>query len=192
MSQLDHLLAAEKNLRTKVDYVAMFKRDPAVVKYCLDARAQHAAAVEARDRVASDMEKIRRLTHGTDMRFHALRDLVGLLEEFDLSCSAIVRFGEGEAWLDGLTNAQFHPQRIWDWREQLIRHMRDELEQYFQGVFGVALALDRIHDRANWIISDVVLKNPRPLVASVASYGFEPVVPAAKGAAHTTLNNLDE
>ena len=85
---LDQLLAQEKTIRTKVDYVAMFKRDPQVVKYCLDARAQHAAAVEARDRVASDMEKIRRLVHGRDMRFHGLRDLVGLLEEFDLCASA--------------------------------------------------------------------------------------------------------
>jgi hypothetical protein len=189
---LDQLLAQEKNLRARVDYVALFKRDAGVVKYLLDAKAQLARAVEARDRVASDMEKIRRLTHGNDMRFHGLRDLVGLIEEFDLSCSAIVRFGEGERWLDGLTNSSFHPQRIWDWREQLVRHMRGELEQYFQGVFGVALALDRIHDRANWIISDVCLKQPRPLRASVASYGFEPVLPAPKGAGHKILNNLDE
>jgi hypothetical protein len=188
---LDQLLAQEKTIRTKVDYVAMFKRDPQVVKYCLDARAQHAAAVEARDRVASDMEKIRRLVHGRDMRFHGLRDLVGLLEEFDLCASACLRFSDGERWLENLTNAQFHPQHVWDWQVVLIRHMRDELEQYFQPVFGVALALDRIHDRANWIISDVCLKNPRPLVASVASYGLEPLT-REREPHRTPLNNLDE
>jgi hypothetical protein len=149
MSQLDELLAAEKSIRTRVDYVSMFKKDANIIKYILDSRAQLAAAVASRDRVASDMEKIRRLTHGSDMRFHGLRDLVGLIEEFDFSLGAILRFQDGERWLDGLTNSSFHPQRIWDWREQLVRHMRGELEQYFQPVFGVALALDGIHARAN-------------------------------------------
>jgi hypothetical protein len=187
---LDQLLAQEKTIRTKVDYVAIFKRDPKVVKYILDARAQHAAALEARDRVQSDLEKIRYLAAaGRDLRFRGRRELLNLVEEFDLSCGAILHFGAGERWLENLQNHQFHPVRVRDWQEVLVNRMLEELCEFFQGIFGLAANFDRVHQQGNWLVKDISEKNPRPLMESMASHGYEPVV---KEPAHKVLTNLDE
>jgi hypothetical protein len=190
MNHLDQLIAQERTIKTQVNYVGMFKRDPKVMKYILDARGQHAAAVEARDRVSSDMEKIRYLAHtGRDLRFRGCRDLLNLVQEFDLSSGAILHFLDGERWLENLQNHQFHPVRVHDWREVLVNRMLEELREFFQGVFGLAANLNRVHQQGNWLVKDISEKNPRPLMESMASHGNEPVV---KEQAHKVLTNLDE
>ena len=188
---LDKLIADGRAIRTKLDFVGMFKKDAGVIKYTLDARAQLAAAVAARDKVSPEMEKIRYLCHaGNDLRFRGNRDLVYLVEQFDLCAGSCVRFGEGEAWLQNLSNAQFHPPRVHDWKDLMLKHALDELKEFFQPCFGVALAFTRIRDQAMFTVKDIADKNPRPLVASVASYGLEPLT-RAREPHRAPLNSLD-
>jgi hypothetical protein len=188
---LDKLIADGAAIRKSIDYVGMFNKYPDKISYCLTARAQYAAAVEARDKVSPEMEKIRYLCHaGSDLRFRGNRDLVYLVEQFDLCCGAILRFGEGEAWLQNLSNAQFFRQRVHDWKELMLKHMLDELKVFFQPVFATSVAFSRIRDQAMFTIKDISDKNPRPLVASISSHGLEP--PTREREPHRApLNNLD-
>jgi hypothetical protein len=193
MDSLDELIRAERGIKKTVDYVKMFKTDPQVVDYIPESRARYAAAVESRNKIAGDMGKISYLVHsGKDMRFRGVRDLVNLLEEFDSSCAALLKFQEGESWLQNLSAHQFSPYHVHDWREVMIYHMLSELKEFFQGCWPLAGKFKEIHERATWIIKDISEKNPRPLIEGIASHGYEPVMPAPKPSHQTPLSPLDD